>query len=1108
MRKFTFIVLFLISHFISKGQVLCGTLEPTQFKSKNSSAYSPNILDTTNTTSYLPIEIHIIRKSDGSGSTSLADINAGLANLNAYYLQSGIQFYIAHDTPLYINSDTFYNFDSSEESQLCTEYDVNNAINLYILGTITTNGSPVNGYAYYPAPLSSSNRVFIKGSSFTDQRTVIHEFGHYFNLYHTFQSNNSTDPTKKELVTRGLGANCSTAGDYVCDTPADPYGLTGASYSGCNYTGTIRDSNNDLYLPNLANVMSYYSNCGNSFSIGQYQRMANGLLLRKDSGNRYNYSAQNTGGSAPTNLVATKTSSGVNVSFQDNSNSEFGYIIERHDEKSSLFVAIKGVSANTTSIIDTNIVSNKIYSYRVRASNSTIYSNTDTANVKISYCLPTYTNNCSPTIIAEFTLNGTGISKLNSGCGTNSYSDFSSIVGNVTTGNTYTFTAKALNNIFETYNPQHVTIWIDFNQDGIFDNDTEKAYHTTNSVYMNPILSNNFTIPQSAWAGKTRMRVRSNYVIYGIPTDACSKLTFGETEDYTLNITNNNSIVTTNVSSTSLCPNSTFTVEFTKSNFNPSDYVVQIAEVGSTNFINLTTTGTASPLTALIPANIIGNKNYQVRVVSLNPQIIGSVSSSTLYVKTTPTNPIFNMSDATICIGQNVVASVINCSDGLISWSTGSNETSLNLAPITTSSYSATCTINGCISGSSSLNIGVTPIPEKPSITPSESSICYGESVTLIASNCDGIIDWSTGYKENILKTYPLVTSTYSAICKIGECASSSTSTTVTVKTSPIASISGPNRASKGQNIVLNITLNSGALPWDYSLSNGKTKTNISTSADTIQIIIDSSSVFYISQISNICGNGIGRDSVSVLVDNPATRTFLDIKAFLEGALLQNTQNMKTILNQRGLLPGQTPIGTSAKATPAGQPYNKSPWNYGGTENISSYPSEAVDWVLVSIRKSIAVQDSIWRGAGILKSNGQIDFPNSELLPFLKNDSSYYVSLEHRNHLGVLSHHEIQVKNDTLSYDFSLQNSYTQTPITSSGQKLIGTIFALFSSDGVKNPSNQNFDINISELLLWKTENGLFDSYLDSDFNLDAEINFMDRAIFKQNNGIFSMISQ
>ena len=60
-----------------------------------------------------------------------------------------------------------------------------------------------------------------------------------------------------------------------------------------------------------------------------------------------------------------------------------------------------------------------------------------------------------------------------------------------------------------------------------------------------------------------------------------------------------------------------------------------------------------------------------------------------------------------------------------------------------------------------------------------------------------------------------------------------------------------------------------------------------------------------------------------------------NIRIFFEGAYSGGI--MSTYLNVGGLIP-------------LSQPYNTSPWNYSGTESVSSIPSNVVDWVLVELR--------------------------------------------------------------------------------------------------------------------------------------------------------------
>ncbi|MEZ4903154.1 MAG: hypothetical protein R2822_16045 [Spirosomataceae bacterium] len=56
------------------------------------------IFQTANhTVQYIPIKAHILRRNDGTGGLTLADLNTALAQINRYYINvgSGLQFYFA-----------------------------------------------------------------------------------------------------------------------------------------------------------------------------------------------------------------------------------------------------------------------------------------------------------------------------------------------------------------------------------------------------------------------------------------------------------------------------------------------------------------------------------------------------------------------------------------------------------------------------------------------------------------------------------------------------------------------------------------------------------------------------------------------------------------------------------------------------------------------------------------------------------------------------------------------------------------------------------------------------------------------------------------------------
>lgn len=211
-------------------------------------------------TIYIPIRHIIVRRTNGSGGISSIDLQNAMDDLNAAYAVANIQFYEC--SKVYVNDDTYYDFHRSEEAALAAAYEVANVVNIFHCNTVTNaSGNSICGYAKFPG---STDRIVMKNSCTTNGSTFIHEFGHYFSVYHTHQGSN-------ELVD---GSNCTTAGDQICDTPADPQ-LSNSTVNGsCVYTGSATDANGDSYNPPTNNYMSYSrKSCRNVFTAGQIARI-------------------------------------------------------------------------------------------------------------------------------------------------------------------------------------------------------------------------------------------------------------------------------------------------------------------------------------------------------------------------------------------------------------------------------------------------------------------------------------------------------------------------------------------------------------------------------------------------------------------------------------------------------------------------------------------------------------------------------------------------------------------------------------------------------------------------------------------------------------------
>lgn len=243
-------------------------------------------------------------------------------------------------------------------------------------------------------------------------------------------------------------------------------------------------------------------------------------------------------------------------------------------------------------------------------------------------------------------------------------------------------------------------------------------------------------------------------------------------------------------------------------------------------------------------------------------------------------------------------------------------------------------------------------------------------------------------------------------------------------------------------------------------------------------------------------------------IDVTPNCTTLNLYVLMEGPYHFSSGTMRTKLNViRRILPGQTPVSALATPTLAGQPYHISPWNYTGNEgsnfNDADYSADVVDWVLVSLRTDVSADSEVEKMAGLLYKNGRIDLLDSCLR--LQDGASYYIVVEHRNHLPVMSHTPVSVSNGSLDYDFRTRDSYRT--MTSFGAKEITSgVWVMYGGNILTNTADYGYEVNGDDKTLWFQENGVFDKYTPSDMNLDGDINGADKTIWSKNNGISSSV--
>ena len=223
----------------------------------------------------IPIKVHIVTNNDGSGGIDISDVISELNEVNTYFENSFVEFYVC-DEVNYINSSSLYDFDSDTQQDLLFSNHQENILNVYFVNDISFGSGGACGYTYLPGNTNQYYDAVVMDNDCTTSQsgtTLTHEMGHHLNLIHTHGPQNGT--LTDELVN---GTNCSVAGDLLCDTPADPQlGYSNVNDVNCLYSESgppTTDAQGNLFDPDTSNIMSYApQECTNTITDQQYARM-------------------------------------------------------------------------------------------------------------------------------------------------------------------------------------------------------------------------------------------------------------------------------------------------------------------------------------------------------------------------------------------------------------------------------------------------------------------------------------------------------------------------------------------------------------------------------------------------------------------------------------------------------------------------------------------------------------------------------------------------------------------------------------------------------------------------------------------------------------------
>ncbi|PWK18768.1 putative repeat protein (TIGR01451 family)/gliding motility-associated-like protein [Arcicella aurantiaca] len=200
-------------------------------------------------------------------------------------------------------------------------------------------------------------------------------------------------------------------------------------------------------------------------------------------------------------------------------------------------------------------------------------------------------------------------------------------------------------------------------------------------------------------------------------------------------------------------------------------------------------------------------------------ECVSAEATVDVIVTPAPTAPTIVCSKGEICPGETITLTAINC-NGQVKWSTGQETTTITVFPTTTTNYTATCSVNGCTSASSTPYVLTVKPIAVPTISTANTTICLGGSATLTADGCTGKITWYYGDKTLTGATVivqPTTTTTYYATCSSTVCQSEKSSplTVQVVNPTPPIVSSGTSTICSGSSVELTATgCEGGVVTW------------------------------------------------------------------------------------------------------------------------------------------------------------------------------------------------------------------------------------------------------------------------------------------------------
>lgn len=368
------------------------------------------------------------------------------------------------------------------------------------------------------------------------------------------------------------------------------------------------------------------------------------------------------------------------------------------------------------------------------------------------YCTSNlYVFGCSNTRIANINNGTSDINTIDNPCESLDATDYAGLGINLVASTSYNWTVIFTRETLagSGVNNPAVGAWIDFNDDGDFDDAGELVGSIRGTQLLMKTINLPLSIPSSALNGPHRMRVRLSDGALWTASGSCTTANSGQTHDYTALISGGcNSVVPASVSISAskqtICSgeNVTFTASPTNGGTNPTyQWKINGANVGTnSNSFSSASISNNAKVTVVMTSGIICASGSPATSNEITMQVNPSVSASVS----------ISASKLSICQGDNVTFTATPTNGGLnpvYQWRvngnnvTGTGNTFSSSSLTNNAQVSVVMTSNAsCVTGSpatsntATITINSPGTPPTVTISTPQTSVCQGSPVTFTAN--------------------------------------------------------------------------------------------------------------------------------------------------------------------------------------------------------------------------------------------------------------------------------------------------------------------------------------------------------------------------------------